>query len=484
MIEPQWMIAAGMIFHFLVQVFLVLQVILRPHRDPSSRIAWVVVIVTLPILGILGYLFLGEINIGRRRIARVDAVVNLLPPPSAIPGMQVKAIQPQLPKMRNGLFRLARSINGFEPIGGNRAELVADSNEAIQAMVRDIDAAQHHVHVNFYIWLPDQNGTIMALALERAARRGVACRAMADGLGSRLLIDSPNWRSMQAAGVQTAVALPIGSAPWSPIFTRVDLRNHRKIVVVDNRITYCGSQNCADPEFRIKPRFAPWVDLMIRFEGPIARQNQLLFVADWMAHVDEDLRNLVLEPLPEFEPGFTAVAIGTGPTVRYSAMPEMFESLMYSANSELMITTPYYVPDEAMQAALCASGRRGVETTLIVPARNDSWIVKAASHSYYENLLESGVRIFEFEGGLLHSKSLTIDGEISLIGSANLDRRSFELNYENNILLHDATLTERIRERQLSYRWQSVEITIDSVREWPIRQRLINNTIAMMGPVL
>jgi cardiolipin synthase len=266
--------------------------------------------------------------------------------------------------------------------------------------------------------------------------------------------------------------------------TRVDLRNHRKIVVIDNRITYCGSQNCADPEFRIKPRFAPWVDLMVRFEGPIARQKQLLFAADWMAHVDEDLRAIVTEPMHEFPSGFTAIAMGTGPTVRYSAMPDMFESLMYAARKELLITTPYYVPDEAMQAALCASGRRGVETTLIVPAKNDSWIVKAASHSYYQDLLESGVRIFEFEGGLLHSKSLTIDGELALIGSANLDRRSFELNYENNILFHDTKLTDSIRERQLTYRWQSVEVTIDSVRSWSVQRRLINNTIAMLGPVL
>jgi cardiolipin synthase len=484
MIEPRWMVTAGVMLHLLIQILLILQVILRPHRDPSSRIAWVVVIVTLPILGILGYFFLGEINIGRRRIARMDAVVKLLPAVSKIPGMDAKAIQPSQYEAYNGLFRIAQSINGFEAVGGNSGMLLANSNDAIDAMIRDINAAEHHVHVNFYIWLADNNGTKLAMALQRAARRGVACRAMADGLGSRLMIKSPHWASMQEAGVKTAVALPIGNAPWSPLFTRVDLRNHRKIVVIDNRITYCGSQNCADPEFRIKPHFAPWVDLMIRFEGPIARQNQLLFAADWMAHVDEDLRAIVTEPLHEFATGFTAIAIGTGPTVRYSAMPDMFESLMYAARRELLITTPYYVPDEAMQAALCASGRRGVETTLIVPAKNDSWIVKAASHSYYQDLLESGVRIFEFVGGLLHSKSLMIDGEVALIGSANLDRRSFELNYENNILFHDTKLTDSIRERQLAYRWQSVEVTIDSVRSWSVQRRLINNTIAMLGPVL
>src|SRR5438046_8208718 len=147
----------------------------------------------------------------------------------------------------------------------------------------------------------------------------------------------------------------------------------------------------------------------------------------------------------------TARVIGTAPTIYHSGMPEVFETLIYTARRELVITTPYYVPDEAMQAALCASGRRGVTTTVIFPARNDSWIVAAASRSYYSDLLSAGVRICEYEGGLLHTKSLTLDGEVTLIGSANMDRRSFDLNYENNILFYDPTLTAEMRRRQDAY---------------------------------
>ena len=176
--------------------------------------------------------------------------------------------------------------------------------------------------------------------------------------------------------------------------------------------------------------------------------------------------------------------IGTGPTVRYSAMPEVFETLMYAARRELFITTPYYVPDEAMQAALCASARRGVVTTVIFPAKNDSWIVGAASRSYYTELLAAGVRIFEYLGGLLHAKSLTLDGEVTLIGSANMDRRSFELNYENNILFYDPVLTAEVRVRQDFYLAQSREVTADIVARWPMIRRLWNNAIAMLGPVL
>ena len=284
--------------------------------------------------------------------------------------------------------------------------------------------------------------------------------------------------------VNVAVALPIGNLLLPPLRGRIDLRNHRKIVVIDDWITYCGSQNCADPEFRIKPKYAPWVDAMVRFQGPIARQNQYLFIADWMAHRDEDIRELLKRPLPPDQPGFAAQVIGTGPTIRNSAMPEVFETLMFAARHELFITTPYYVPDEAMQTALCASAYRGVETTVIFPARNDSFIVQAASRSYYADLLEAGVRIFEFKGGLLHTKSLTLDGEITLIGSANMDRRSFDLNYENNILLYDSTLTAEIRRRQDDYLAQSREVTAEMVGQWPITRKFWNNAIAMLGPIL
>jgi cardiolipin synthase len=407
-----------------------------------------------------------------------------LPDVAETPGAKAAALQSDIPDRYVPLFRVGRSVNGFEPVGGNRARLLADSNAAIESLVADIDAAKEHVHLSFYIWLPDNNGLKVVEALKRAAARKVACRALVDALGSRILAASEHWQALHEAGVHVAVALPIGNPLLFPFRGRIDLRNHRKIVVIDNAVTYCGSQNCADPEFRIKAKYAPWVDAMMRFEGPVARQNQHLFASDWMTQVNEDLADVLRRPLPPSGPGLTAQVIGTGPTVRYSAMPEVFETLMYAAQRELVITTPYYVPDEAMQTALCSSARRGVATTIIFPARNDSWIVGAASRSYYGDLLAAGVRIFEYEGGLLHTKSLTLDGEVTLIGSANMDRRSFELNYENNILFYDPTLTAEMRRRQDSYLEKSHPVTPDMVAGWPMTRRLWNNTIAMLGPVL
>ena len=324
----------------------------------------------------------------------------------------------------------------------------------------------------------------MADALQRAASRGVQCRAMVDNLGSRDLLKSKEWRAMQAAGVKVGVALAISHPILRAPFRRVDLRNHRKIVVIDNAITYCGSQNCADPEFLIKAKFGPWVDALMRFEGPIARQNQRLFAVDWMSATNENLDDLLRPPLHAPQPGFVAQAVGTGPTVRCSAMPELFETLIYAARHHLTITTPYYVPNESLQEALCAAAYRGVKTTLIFPARNDSWIVAGASRSYYADLLAAGASIHEYVGGLLHTKSLTLDGEITLIGSANMDRRSFDLNYENNILLHDAALTAAMRERQVQYLKQSRAITREMVEAWSLPRKFWNNTLALLGPVL
>jgi cardiolipin synthase len=476
--------AISLTLFILIQLTFIVRVLLRPHREPTSRIAWLVVIVTLPVLGVLSYLLLGETNIGRHRVARIREVISGLPDVADAAGADAAILQADVPQHYAHLFQVGKSVNGFDPVGGNRAHLMQDSNATIATMVADIDAAKQHVHLMFYIWLPDNNGCKVVDALKRAAARGVTCRAMADGLGSRIMIDSQHWLAMREAGVRLAVALPIGIPLLRALKGRIDLRNHRKIVVIDNLIPYCGSQNCADPEFRIKAKYAPWVDAMIRFEGPIARQNQYLFVSDWDAETDEGISFLLRQPVPPTQPGIPAQVIGTGPTVRNSAMPDMFETLMYAARRELVITTPYYVPDESMQAGLCASARRGVDTTIVFPARNDSWIVAAASRSYYCDLLAAGVRIFEYKGGLLHTKSLTLDRDITLIGSANMDRRSFDLNYENNILFYDQSLTADMRQRQHSYIAQSRLITGEMVGGWSRRQQLWNNAIAMLGPVL
>lgn len=471
------LVGAYPIFNVLLTLAVMARILLRPNRAPASRVAWLVVVGALPLVGIVAYVLFGEVNIGRRRVARVREALAKIP-------LHDGGSYELVPSRYRNLFRLGQSVTGFRPVGGNSGVLLTDSNDAIDAMVADIDAATNHVHLLFYIWLADNNGRKVIEALKRAAARGVACRVMVDDIGSRKLVRSHHWQEMQEAGISTANGLAVGN-PLFRIFTsRIDLRNHRKIVVVDGRITYCGSQNCADPEFLVKARYAPWVDAMVRFEGPIAHQNQLLFASDWMGGGKEDLGDLLTPPpAPDDSTPMPAQVIGTGPTVRYSAMQEIFQSLIFVARREIVITTPYYIPDDALQTAICAAAYRGVDTTLIVPARNDSWIVGWASRSYYADLLAAGVKIHEYVGGLLHTKSVTVDGDVLLIGSANMDRRSLELNYENNILVYDPKLTEAMRACQRDYIRQSREVTHDEVTRWSLPRRLLNNTVAILGPL-
>jgi len=229
------------------------------------------------------------------------------------------------------------------------------------------------------------------------------------------------------------------------------------------------------------------VDCVIRIEGPVARQNQQLFATDWHVYTREqggDIEDAMGSGALPDNGGFTAQVIASGPTLRPSAIPELFISLMFAAQRELTISTPYYVPNQAMQGALCAAAYRGVRTTLILPARNDSREVAAASRSYYAELLQAGVDIREYVGGLLHSKTVTLDGQVSLIGSANMDRRSFELNFENNILIHDIPLTQALRGRQQTYIDSALRVTMDVVNGWSLPRRIWNNAVAMLGPIL
>lgn len=457
--------------------------LLRPQREPASRIAWMVTILVLPLIGILAYLLIGEARISRRRSVRFAAIEARLPRPDGDP----EAAQALAHGSFHAPFALARAVNGLPPTLFNTATLAPDSNAAVDAMVADIDGAQASVHLCFYIWLADTNGLKIKDALVRAARRGVRVRVLADALGSRTFVRSHHWRDLLAGGVDARMALPVGGVLWTLIRGRVDLRNHRKLLICDNAVVWCGSQNGADPEFRIKRRYAPWVDIMTRWEGPVARHCQFLFASDWMAEGGDDVTAL-LAPTAHSPgnraAGIAAQVIGTGPNLPYSAMTACFAELAHAARRELVITTPYFVPDEQLLFALTSAARRGVRVVLIVPRRNDSRIVAGASRSFYPELLEAGVQVHEFRPGLLHAKTMVADGKAGLIGSANLDRRSFELNFENNLLFADEAFAAAIRARQDEWLARSDRVTRATVAAYSLPRRLWQNLLAMWSPLL
>jgi cardiolipin synthase len=468
-----------------VHVLVILRALLVDGRDPMSRAAWVLALLLLPGLGVLLYLLVGEPHLERHLRHRSAAALDLLAGQVREACQASAAAREAIPERFRPAFRLCEALARSPTVEGNTAVLATDSDAAIEAMVAAIDAATSTVHISFYIWLADNNGLKVVDAVRRAAQRGVTCRVIADGIGSRPLVRSGHWRAMAEAGARLQSALPVARGALVFLGSRVDLRNHRKIVVIDNRLTFCGSQNCADPAFRIKARFAPWVDIMLRFDGPVVLQNQLLFASDWMAESGEDLTAILAMPPDAPVPGgFPAIAFGTGPNSPRGAMSDLFVALLGGAEREVVISTPYFVPDAPLLAALVSCGRRGVETRLILPARNDSWAVSAISKAYYPELLAAGVRVFEFHGGLLHAKTLVSDRAVGLVGSANMDRRSMDLNFENNILFCSEATAREIRTRQDVYLDNATEILPETLRRRTIPRRLWENTLTMFSPVL
>lgn len=478
------MSAAISVVIFLVHLAVVCRAITRPDRSPASRIAWVAVIVSLPVVGVVAYLLLGETSIGRDRERKLREVTKRMALPVG-PG-PTGEVEPRAAE----LFHLGGTINGFRPVSGNRIRLIGDpdapatdpmrdSDLSIDSLVTDIDAATESIHISFYIWLDDHNGGKVTDAVCAAARRGVTCRVMVDALGSRAFTKSARWQQLKDAGVHTLATLDDIPHLGHLAIGRLDLRNHRKIVVIDNRISYCGSQNCADPQFRVAAKYAPWVDIWFRCEGPIVRQEQYIFLSAWIAETGEALEHLpTAAPEPEvFADDLLGEMFGTGPTTHNNSMSEMFVATIAAARSDLLITTPYFVPDEALLRALCSAPRRGVRTRIIFPARNNSALVGASSRSTYAEMLAAGVEIYEYPIGLLHTKSITLDGEIALVGSANMDRRSLQLNFENNLVVADASVTAQVRRRQESYLSVSHRVDPKTVAAWRFPQRLWQDAV-------
>lgn len=468
------------VVHFSLALLVAVRVLLQPRISAPARLAWILLVEVVPLVGISAYLMFGEVRMRRaerQRMADVRArLTGLMVPSPNTPQTLADFAAPVAASIRAG--------GGMEPVAGNRLTLLEESDQAITRMVEAMEEARDELHVLFYIWLPDRSGARVAEAVIRAASRGVQVRVIVDALGSRALVRSVYWRRMQAAGAECVRAFPWSIPFISMLFQRLDLRNHRKIVVIDNNVAFTGSRNCADMAFSIKPRFAPWIDILLRVEGPVVRQLDSVFLQDWMSYTGQNLGASLQRIAPSENPGQIAQILASGPDLRQEKLPDSIATLIYAARETLTITTPYYVPDEPIDAAIRSAARRGVRVTLILPARNDSRIVAAASEGYFRGLLEAGVRLMLFRGGLLHAKIISVDGRMALVGSANLDRRSFDLNYEVNMFVLDEEFCAELDERQADYIARSRRVTLAEVRGWGRLRRVRNNLLALAAPLL
>lgn len=484
-----WIAPGVLILDWALRIGLALRVIML-QRHVGASLAWLAVIFAVPFAGAILYLLIGERRIGRRRFAlhrRIDGELRsfletrvpayIVQEAAGVPDPMVAAIQGQ------GFTSL-----GVPPLRGNRLELIDDADRTLRTIIEDIDAAERWCNLEFYIW--NQGGTAdeVVEALIRASHRGVVCRVLLDALGSKTFLASAMVARMRAAGIHVVASMPMNVLLM--VFTRFDLRNHRKIVVVDDRVAYTGSQNLAEAgSFAkgLRRGAGPWVDTMVRVRGPVVSVINAIFVHDWEVEgappVDR-ARELVIEPGEVEGDDAVVQVIPSGPGIAPEAIHRMLLTTIYAARSELLITTPYFVPDDAMLTALISASERGVDVTLVLPKRVDSHLVRLASRANFGRLLAAGVRVAEFREGLLHSKTITVDGRLALIGSVNLDMRSFWLNFEITLFAYDVPFVTRLRAVQLGYRERSDLVDASSWEDRPFPVRLLESTVRLLGPVL
>ncbi len=470
----EWLIRIGM-----------LPVILRRRFPPGTALAWLSIIFFVPELGLFFYWLVGNNRLARRRLhlhRRFLATVSQLKRPVRVGREYVR--RPALEPAQAMLVGQAERLSGMPILGGNHVQLMGQTDAVIDALIDAIDGAERHVHLLYYIYEPDAVGRRVAEALKRASGRGVACRVLLDAVGSRRAL---RWGSqgvageLLAAGVRCLPALPV--APLRRGLARLDLRNHRKLAVIDGRIAFAGSQNIVAADYG-HWRVGPWHDMTGRFTGPIVSALQQVFVSDWGFETGELLDDEDLFPPMQAVGAMEAQCVPTGPTQESQALLRLLVTAVNVAQRRVIITSPYLGIDEPMMLALSMAAERGVDLTLVMPEHSDHPLVAAAGRSHFEPLLEAGVKIHLHQEGLLHAKTMTVDDSLALLGSSNLDIRSFYLNFELNVLMYGPQITHELRFAQQSYLNASKPLSLDAWRRRPRWRRYTQHAAALLSPIL
>ncbi len=473
------------VIHITIIGALSVRVIMK-RRPVGVSLAWLVLICILPLAGALFYLLIGERRLGKHRAARAAALLEPykkrhqgLPQENFVDGTTLTpAAAP--------ICRLAEAVIGIPALAGNRLHLLNGAEAILQAIIEDIDRAQHTCHMEFYIWSQGGMADQVAEALIRAAGRGVTCRVLVDAVGSARFLKSELPARLRAGGVELAAALPVG--PLRAAFVRLDLRLHRKIVVIDGQVAYTGSLNLVDPRFfKQEAGVGQWIDAMVRVEGPAVEVLGGIFLWDWEIETGVGIETLEssssLKTPPQAGPAVVQV-VPSGPGYEDHAIHRLLLTTVYAARRELIMTTPYFVPDEALQTALLSAARQGVAVAIILPEKIDSLLVRYACRSYFDELLAAGAKILRFQGGLLHTKSITVDGQLALFGTVNLDMRSFWLDFEVTLCIYDSDFGERLRTLQLQYAADAVAVDFQTWRRRTGWERFCENAAQLFAPLL
>jgi cardiolipin synthase A/B len=453
-----------------VTVYVVALGVIPGGRKPSTGMAWLILILAVPLLGILAFFLFGSTRVERKRhLAQVAANERIQQRTAQVADLD--ATTPELGSVAT-VATLNRRLGALPAVAGNTVDLFSDYTGSIAAMTAAVDEARRFVHVEFYITAWDEVTDPFFAALVRATGRGVQVRLLFDHLGSRGI---PGYKDMLRRLEETSIQW----RPMMPIqllrgrIRRPDLRNHRKILVVDGSCAFGGSQNLIEPSYN-KPKNQKvgraWVELTTRLTGPAVAELNAVFLTDWYSETGEVLEETVRADLGSSgEGGTTVQVVPSGPGFTTENNLRMFTTLIYSAQRRISLTSPYFVPDESLLYAVTTAAQRGVEVELFVGEEGDQFMVHHAQCSYYQPLLSAGVRIYLYPPPwVLHAKHFTIDDHVAVLGSSNMDLRSFALNYEVSLMVLGPDVVERMRAVEDTYRALSRELT---EQEWSERSR-------------
>lgn len=448
------------------------------NRRPTAGMAWLMAIFFMPIPGLLLFLVIGSKRLPKSRERRQGDINRFVAEVADREDHGLLAPVEQLPDGLSSAVQLGRSLGAQPMLLGNTATICIDYEGSFAQMAAAIRAATEYVHVEFYILVHDDTTDDVFVAMREVAARGVKVRVLLDHISSvRNAGAKRTVRSLEEMGADWSYMLPV--RPWRGEYQRPDLRNHRKLLVVDGEVGFMGSQNVVDSSYNKasnRRRGLHWKDLMVRVEGPIVLGLEAVFQGDWYLETGEYLTHLVEGPLSVERPGgLECQIVPSGPGYATENNLQVFVALLYSARRRISITSPYFVPDGSIMNALRAATARGVEVELFVSETGDQAMVYHAQRSYYEEILRAGVRVWMFRSPyILHSKHFVVDESVAVVGSSNMDQRSFGLNMEISMVVHGDGFVSDLDEVNDYYRANSRELLLEEWMRQPLRSQLLD----------
>ncbi|WP_236967843.1 cardiolipin synthase [Microbacterium aurantiacum] len=474
-IDATWWVIVVFVVDIVIRVTAI--IIVPRNRRPTAAMAWLLAIYFIPLVGVFLFLLIGNPRLPRKRRRKQRDINEYIHDTSA--SLDFGTLRPDAPDWFTSLVTLNRNLGAMPLAGDNGATLIADYQESLDAMADAIREATRYVHVEFYILQSDAATDNFFRALEEVAARGVVVRVLLDHWANRgKPFYKQTLRRLDAMGAHWKLMLPV--QPLKGKYQRPDLRNHRKLLVVDGRVAFTGSQNVTDSTYNLPKnikRGLHWVDLMARIEGPVVASINAVFLSDWYSETDEILTDEIDLFSVESGPGdLDCQIIPSGPGFEFQNNLKLFAGLLYAAQTKIIIVSPYFVPDEALLLAVTTACQRGIQVELFVSEEGDQALVYHAQRSYYEALLRAGVKIWMYQKPyILHSKSMTIDDEVAIIGSSNMDMRSFGLNMEISMLVRGEEFIDEMRKVEATYRSLSRELTLEEWMRQPLRSTVLDN---------